>query len=69
MPDELCRLAQLEARMDTMLTDYRRDTDRIIEALDELKSDATRYKGFIGGIVFTVSSVFAVLTWWFSQKG
>lgn len=68
MPDDSCRLAHLEARVNSMVEDYRRDTDRIIAALDALKSDATRYKGFIGGVVFTVGALFSAVTWWLTQK-
>ena len=52
MPDEACRLAKVEQR---------------IENLEEMKNEQTRYKGFIGGIVFTISALFSFIAWWTSK--
>ena len=67
MPDEACRLAKVEQRIDTLEDDFKRQNDKlddIIHALDEMKAEQSRYKGFIGGIVFTVGALFSFLTWW-----
>lgn len=70
MPDEACRLAKVEQRIDTLEDDFKRQNDKlddIIHALEEMKNEQTRYKGFIGGIVFTVGALFSFLTWWTSK--
>ena len=70
MPDEACRLAKVEQRIETLEDDFKRQNDKlddIIHALEEMKNDQTRYKGFIGGIVFTVGALFSFLTWWTSK--
>jgi hypothetical protein len=70
MPDEACRLAKVEQRIETLEDDFKHQNDKlddIIHALEEMKNDQTRYKGFIGGIVFTVGALFSFLTWWTSK--
>jgi hypothetical protein len=70
MPDDACRLAKVEQRIETLEDDFKRQNDKlddIIHALEEMKNDQTRYKGFIGGIVFTVGALFSFLTWWTSK--
>jgi hypothetical protein len=67
MPDEACRLAKVEQRIETLEDDFKRQNDKlddIINALEEIKNDQTRYKGFIGGIVFTVGALFSFIAWW-----
>jgi hypothetical protein len=67
MPDEACRLAKVEQRIDALeevFEDRGRKLDAIIAALDEMKAEQSRYKGFIGGIVFTVGALFSFLSWW-----
>ena len=52
MPDEACRLAKVEQRLDALeesFEDRGRKLDAIIAALDEMKTEQSRYKGFIGG--------------------
>jgi hypothetical protein len=29
-----------------------------------MKEEQSRYKGFIGGVVFAVGALFSFLTWW-----
>lgn len=70
MPDEACRLARLEQKSDNLDDDIKRLTDKldtIIESIDEMKIEQTRYKGFIGGVVFAVGALFSFLTWWVSR--
>ena len=70
MPDEKCRLAKVEQRMDALeevFEDRGKKLDAIIYALEEMKNEQTKYKGFIGGIVFTVGALFSFLTWWSSK--
>jgi DNA repair ATPase RecN len=70
MPDEACRLAKVEQRMDALeevFEDRGKKLDAIIHALEEMKNEQTKYKGFIGGIVFTVGALFSFLTWWSSK--
>ena len=70
MPDEKCRLAKVEQRIDALeevFEDRGKKLDAIIATLDEMKNDQTKYKGFIGGIVFTVGALFSFLTWWLSR--
>jgi DNA repair ATPase RecN len=71
MPDEACRLAKVEQRIETLeevFEDRGRKLDAIIAALDEMKTEQTRYKGFIGGIVFTIGAVFSFVTWWLGNR-
>jgi DNA repair ATPase RecN len=70
MPDEACRLAKVEQRIDALeevFEDRGKKLDAIIATLDEMKSEQTRYKGFVGGIVFTIGAVFSFVTWWTSK--
>lgn len=70
MPDEACRLAKVEQRIDALeeiFEDRGRKLDAIIATLDEMKTDQTRYKGFIGGIVFTIGAIFSFVSWWTSN--
>jgi len=71
MPDEACRLAKAEQRIETLeevFEDRGKKLDAIIAALDEMKSEQTRYKGFVGGIVFTIGAVFSFVTWWLGNR-
>ena len=70
MPDEACRLARLEQKSDNLDDDLQHLTeklDAIIKSIDEMKIEQTRYKGFIGGVVFAVGALFSFLTWWVSR--
>ena len=67
MPDEACRLAKVEQRIENLeeiFEDRGKKLDAIIAALDEMKEEQSRYKGFIGGVVFAVGALFSFLTWW-----
>lgn len=63
MPDDKCRLAKAEAEI-TNITDK---LDAIILSIDEMKEEQARYKGFIGGVVFTVGALFSFFAWWTSK--
>jgi hypothetical protein len=70
MPDEACRLAKVEQRIENLeeiFEDRGQKLDAIIHALEEMKNDQTRYKGFIGGIVFTIGAIFSFIAWWTSK--
>ena len=70
MPDEKCRLAKVEQRIDALeevFEDRGKKLDAIIATLEEMKNEQTRYKGFIGGIVFTIGALFSFVTWWTSK--
>ena len=71
MPDEKCRLAKVEQRMDALeevFEDRGKKLDAIIATLEEMKNEQTKYKGFIGGVVFTIGAVFSFLTWWLGNR-
>ena len=70
MPDEACRLAKVEQRIENLeeiFEDRGKKLDSIIATLDEMKIEQTRYKGFLGGIVFTVGALFSFIAWWTSK--
>jgi hypothetical protein len=70
MPDEACRLAKVEQRIENLeeiFEDRGKKLDAIITALDEMKAEQSRYKGFIGGIVFTIGALFSFIAWWTSK--
>jgi len=70
MPDEACRLAKVEQRIENLeeiFEDRGKKLDAIITTLEEMKNEQTRYKGFIGGIVFTISALFSFIAWWTSK--
>lgn len=75
MADINCRLAKVEQRIDGLCRELnddkeenRRQSDRIFDALDELKKDGEKHKGFFGGIVFTVGALFAAFVYFFGDK-
>ncbi len=74
MDDILSRVAKVEERLDGLCKDIyveredaRRRSDRIFTALDELQKNAHSNKGFFGGVVFSVSAIFAFLAYIFSK--
>jgi hypothetical protein len=50
------------------LEDSRRRSDRIFLALETLQKDANNNKGFFGGVVFSVSAIFAFIVY-ITSKG
>jgi hypothetical protein len=73
--DILSRVAKVEERLDGLCKDIyveredaRRRSDRIFTALDELQKNAHSNKGFFGGVVFSVSALFAFLAYVFSKE-
>ena len=74
MDDILSRVAKVEERLDGLCKDIyveredaRRRSERIFTALDELQKNAHSNKGFFGGMVFSVSAIFAFLAYIFSK--
>ena len=74
MDDILSRVAKVEERLDGLCKDIyveredaRRRSDRTFTALDELQKNAHSNKGFFGGVVFSVSAIFAFLAYIFSK--
>lgn len=51
------RIAKLETEMETLL----KNQEKQEEILERISNELTKYKGFIGGIMFIVSAVFAFL--------
>lgn len=52
------RIAVLEAEMRSV----KEDQDKILARLDEIHSEMTKYKGFLGGIAFIASGIGIFLT-------
>lgn len=75
MSDLNCRVAKVEQRLDGLcreLTEEKAESkhqyERICESLDELQKNAHSNKGFFGGVVFSVSAIFAFLAYIFTSK-
>ena len=71
MPDEACRLAKAEQKILDLngdIHELNNKLDAIIRSLDTMQSEQTRYKGFIGGVVFAVGALFSFLTWWTTNR-
>ena len=74
MPDLECRVAKLEQAVEglrDMIKEEKRETSECLrginESLDDLKKNMEKQRGFVGGVIFTVSAVFSVVTWMFSN--
>ena len=74
MPDLECRVAKLEQAVEglrDMIREEKRETSECLrginESLDDLKKNMEKQRGFVGGVIFTVSAVFSVVTWMFSN--
>ncbi len=70
MTDLNCRVAKVEERLDGLCKEInddreetRRRSDRIFLVLDELQRNAHNNKGFFGGVVFSVSAIFAFIVY------
>jgi hypothetical protein len=70
-----CRVAKVEQRLDGLVRelntnhdDNRRQTDRIMDAIDALKKDNDKNKGFFGGLTFAISGIFAFIVYVTSGK-
>lgn len=66
LPEE--RLARLEAKQEVLLQAIKdhmekeeRDREILMGELNELKRQAAKQKGFIGGVIFVVSAIWAVV--------
>ena len=49
------------AVVETELKQVKETNDRILERLEEMQSDLTRFKGFAGGMLFVASAIGAFL--------
>ena len=74
MPDLECRVAKLEQVVEglrDMISEDKRESRECLreinESLDDLKKNMEKQRGFVGGVIFTVSAVFSVVTWMFSN--
>lgn len=67
MPSNEERLAVLETQMIELQDQH----EQVMTKLESLLETMTKYKGFIGGIMFTLSAVGtalgAVLTYWYQK--
>jgi hypothetical protein len=75
MSDINCRVAKVEQQIETLLNDIhhdreesRRQSDRIFLILDELQKTTHNNKGFFGGVVFSVSAIFAFIVYLTSKN-
>jgi hypothetical protein len=75
VPDLNCRVSKVEQQIESLLQDIhqereesRRRSDRIFLVLETLQKDANNNKGFFGGVVFSVSAIFAFIVY-ITSKG
>jgi radical SAM superfamily enzyme YgiQ (UPF0313 family) len=52
--------------MDDLKEEHRRKMDRVQDSLDSIKDEMGKNKGFFAGIVFTVTGVFAIISYLFT---
>jgi len=74
MTDLNCRVAKVEQKIEGLtqelhkeLEDSRRRSDRMFMIRDELKKDSANHIGFLGGVVFAVGAIFAVIAYVFGK--
>lgn len=53
------RIARIETQLDTHIRDEEDHMQRMDEKLDRIELELSRYRGFIGGIMFIVTAVVA----------
>lgn len=61
------RIAVLESRLNRVHDDH----DEIMKKLDSISDEMTKYKGFLGGVAFIVSSLLVAITFakdWIKDK-
>ena len=70
MDDIISRVAKMEQRLDGLCRELneereesRRRSDKIFDALEALQKNANSNKGFFGGVVFSVSAIFAFIVY------
>lgn len=67
MSSEIERLAVLEDKMETMEVQHM----QLMGKFDSLLETFTKYRGFAGGIMFTLTTIGTVIgtlvTWWISK--
>lgn len=66
MPDDSCRIAKLEAyheeqleRFDKHCMKEDKSFDDLFESIRSIEATLSRQKGFVGGVVFVISALFA----------
>ena len=47
------------AVLESTITDIKSDQDKILAALEGIKSDMSRYKGMLGGVALVISGIVA----------
>lgn len=57
MPEHLERLAVLETKIEQV----EETNEKILQRLEQMQSDLTRFKGFAGGMLFVASSIGAFI--------
>ncbi len=75
MPDLECRVAKLEERHESLvkwLNEDKEEAQRARHSIDEkvshLISLQDKQKGFIGGITFTVTAIFSLVTYYLTKS-
>ena len=60
------------AVLETQMKDLQEQLPLVIDELKSLRETMTKYKGFVGGIMFTISAVGtaigALFTYWFQKQ-
>ena len=62
---QFCR--QMESRMTRMEDKMEKSIEQIGSSLEAITSSLDRQKGFMGGVTFVVSAVFAFVTYYFTR--
>lgn len=75
MPDLNCRVAKLEEKHESLVKwlnedkeEARQDRLSIESKVNHLISLQDKQKGFIGGITFTVTAIFSLITYYFTRS-
>lgn len=66
------RMANTLTRLETLAIEMKKDREELHAAVDALRAEIGRYKGFVGGVAFVFSSVMAAAMlakgWLFGEK-
>jgi hypothetical protein len=67
------RIANTLDRLEALTIEMKKDREEIHAAVESLRSEIGRYKGFVGGVAFVFSCVIAALSlakgWLFNERG
>lgn len=61
----------LETRIEAVerrLVKYEQNQEKIMEMVSEIHTDLTKYRGFVGGVLFVASAIGTALTFIFNYK-